>query len=607
LNAKEIGRKAGRIFEYLLPDHWIFRSQEDQEDYGIDGEIELTNDSDHATGFIFKAQIKGQKSVSIIENGAVVSFSLKVERLKYYMREMEIPVILIVVDVTTEKVFWKSLQDDNQLRAALQQALDNDQEHIAVHIPATNTLPEKQGELLSAVKANMNWLRVSALSRMTMPIESMISKSPDELIAEMLENSKLLNLHLYSETFERLYASGEFDELFNSAKNVLNSETEKVETRFCAGIYIERVYLQKIDSKSEEYQKLCFNLYLILIDLVRKNKASKHLRLYAILLMRSIRLNLSVDADYDYYLSAVMSENDDLTKWVVEFSRSQVALRAAKDVEKVIYLINRIILSGNRYLLLEVFPRIVSKISRFAHRLSMDGLSEQADYLYKWMKFCIDLSIRLAIELDQEHSVAEFLIVNTTFKLNTADSEKNIDESFEIAQSIKDENIRTRLIETISNIRTEINKTHDDATPEDELRFFRDRAKALGFNYDDPEDEMGQIIQQGLKDYNPERVLKDCEYLLVFPSSARGIPARMVGLPSAAMKWIYCTKLGHATGGWDLDSIYSSPIKEHGFKNQYCKDCEYKTPRDSEWCWSSHWQNEELQKHKDIIDRIDSL
>jgi hypothetical protein len=98
MNAKEIGRKAGRIFEYHLPDHWIFRSQEDQEDYGIDGEVELADSSDHATGFIFKAQIKGQKNVKTINNGTVVSFSLSVERLKYYMRQIEIPVILVVVD-----------------------------------------------------------------------------------------------------------------------------------------------------------------------------------------------------------------------------------------------------------------------------------------------------------------------------------------------------------------------------------------------------------------------------------------------------------------------------------------------------------------------------
>ncbi|MCC5883625.1 MAG: DUF4365 domain-containing protein [Halomonas sp.] len=343
MNAKEIGRKAGRIFEYHLPDHWIFRSQEDQEDYGIDGEIELANESDNVTGFIFKAQIKGQESVSLIENGRTVSFSLKLERLRYYMQEVEIPIILIVVDVTQKRIFWKSLQDDTQLRESMSSALKGNQKTVSVHIPVTDSLPDKYDELLAAVDANMNWLRASALSRMTSPIDAIVRKSPSDLLAEMLEKSKQMNFHLFSETFERLYVSGDFDALFDSAKDVLNSATEKLEARFCAGLYIERVYLQKIDPRSDEYQSLCFNLYVLLLNIVREKRAIEHIRLYSILLLRSIKLKISVDADYHYYLSAKMAENDDLTKGVIDFSRSQVVLKAARDVEKVIHLTNRII------------------------------------------------------------------------------------------------------------------------------------------------------------------------------------------------------------------------------------------------------------------------
>lgn len=48
MNAGEIGTEAGRIFEYNLPSCWIFRSQEDQNDFGIDGEIELKNENGKA-------------------------------------------------------------------------------------------------------------------------------------------------------------------------------------------------------------------------------------------------------------------------------------------------------------------------------------------------------------------------------------------------------------------------------------------------------------------------------------------------------------------------------------------------------------------------------
>ncbi|MGH7133742.1 MAG: DUF4365 domain-containing protein [Phycisphaerales bacterium] len=63
MKPKEIGRLAGRLFQAALPAQCICRSQEDQEDqedYGIDYELELASAQDHATGFIFKAQVKGE-------------------------------------------------------------------------------------------------------------------------------------------------------------------------------------------------------------------------------------------------------------------------------------------------------------------------------------------------------------------------------------------------------------------------------------------------------------------------------------------------------------------------------------------------------------------
>jgi len=61
---KEINRISGRIFGGLLPSNWAWRSQEDQEDYGIDGEIEVTTSEDQATGLIFKMQLKGTENAA---------------------------------------------------------------------------------------------------------------------------------------------------------------------------------------------------------------------------------------------------------------------------------------------------------------------------------------------------------------------------------------------------------------------------------------------------------------------------------------------------------------------------------------------------------------
>jgi hypothetical protein len=601
MNPKEIGREAGRIFQFHLPRHWSFRVQEDQEDYGIDAEIEIIDSSDHATGFIFKVQIKGQKSVNIIQKGAVASFSHRVEKLKYYMNQIEIPVILVVVDVTLKKIFWRSLQDDETLREILKQAIDKAQDKVSIHLETSNTLPEKCDELLAAVEYNMNWLRISALNRMSGPIDDLCKKSSSDLLSEMLEKSKLLNFHIYGEKFERLYINHNFDELFSTAKSVINSPTEKLEARFFAGLYIERVYYEKIDQKTETFNKLRFNLFVYLIEIAKTFKAPKYIRLHSLMLIRSLRLKFSVEEDYHLYVSEKLLENDHLTKWIVASSRSKASLRAARDVGKVIHLMNRIILSGYNSILLDSLPRVCNKISFFAYRLKMDGFDEQAGYIYSWIKLCIDLSIEVSKQSSQEESLAEIIILNASFKINSDDASKYLEESLIMAEEIENEATRNYARDRISKIRSIFSEDDEDTSPEKEIDFFYNRAKALGINVDNPEDEIGRIISQGLKDYNPERILNNCTHLFVCMSSSQGIPAKIVGIPSAGIKWIHCLKKGHSMMGWSLDDIYQSPIKEFGFKPEYCDGCEFKTSRENNWKWSSKWQNEEFNKYKDIL------
>jgi hypothetical protein len=51
MTPKEISRRASRIFPKSLPGTWAVRDQQDQEDYGIDYEIEVMTEADTATGF----------------------------------------------------------------------------------------------------------------------------------------------------------------------------------------------------------------------------------------------------------------------------------------------------------------------------------------------------------------------------------------------------------------------------------------------------------------------------------------------------------------------------------------------------------------------------
>src|ERR1035441_740022 len=98
MTPKEISRAAGKIFLAIIPPHWAVRSQQDQEDYGIDYELEKTDANDHATGFIFKAQQKGVERPKLTDDGKRIIFrGLKVARVKYYIEQIRMPVAFIAV------------------------------------------------------------------------------------------------------------------------------------------------------------------------------------------------------------------------------------------------------------------------------------------------------------------------------------------------------------------------------------------------------------------------------------------------------------------------------------------------------------------------------
>ena len=146
MNAGEIGTEAGRIFEYNLPSSWIFRSQEDQNDFGIDGEIELKDESGKALGkdSVFKVQIKGEEHSTYIHEGKTLSFNLRMERLRYYF-EFKVPVILVVVEVSSERVYWLPITNDENLRVKAKKSEQN--ESVQVHLPIDNILVRKKDNL----------------------------------------------------------------------------------------------------------------------------------------------------------------------------------------------------------------------------------------------------------------------------------------------------------------------------------------------------------------------------------------------------------------------------------------------------------------------------
>ena len=88
-NQHQIEDTSRAKFKLILPRKWVFRDKE--KDYGIDGEVEIFDESNKATGFVFGVQLKATEST---KKSTITNVDIAIDTLKYY-KNLDIPVLLV--------------------------------------------------------------------------------------------------------------------------------------------------------------------------------------------------------------------------------------------------------------------------------------------------------------------------------------------------------------------------------------------------------------------------------------------------------------------------------------------------------------------------------
>ncbi len=88
-------------FRKTLPRQWIYREKD--KDYGIDGEVEIFDENDTATGIVFYVQLKATDSKS---GTAQKKVKLKNEAINYY-KALELPVLIVRYISESEKIYFR--------------------------------------------------------------------------------------------------------------------------------------------------------------------------------------------------------------------------------------------------------------------------------------------------------------------------------------------------------------------------------------------------------------------------------------------------------------------------------------------------------------------
>ena len=99
---------------------------------------------------------------------------------------------------------------------------------------------------------------------------------------------------------------------------------------------------------------------------------------------------------------------------------------------------------------------------------------------------------------------------------------------------------------------------------------------------------LAQLAKIGIRDRNPERVLKYCESLYTEIINYGPI-WDSVALPSTGTKILFCDKKGRAIVGRELDRLLEEMHRE------FCKECTDHKPRPADWKWTHKWHRERGQ------------
>ena len=81
---------------------WIYRTQEDQNDVGIDAEIEVVDDGD-VMGWLLKVQVRGRSAIRWTQD----TYRMTIKRSTYNeWLSVGLPVAVVLGDVSTDELFW---------------------------------------------------------------------------------------------------------------------------------------------------------------------------------------------------------------------------------------------------------------------------------------------------------------------------------------------------------------------------------------------------------------------------------------------------------------------------------------------------------------------
>jgi hypothetical protein len=396
-SAKEISRRAGRIFANKLPANLVSRSQEDQEDYGVDWELEPILEGEKPSGFIFKAQQKGTEKLELVNGGTTISFhGLSTRKAKYYLQELRIPTVFIVVDVTHENAYWVEIQGNSQIEQAYEEAVLRGDDSLTVHIPTSNKLPQTFDALISAISRAQDVITVRHV------VEAESSRLVEAAAREDEFRAHLEALRRHADWFrlehiERLKRSREFASAQNECDRVLRSDAETSEMRLAAALNLIVLLTALPDDATRKAQLRC-DIAERALAVVSGRAIDDRLRLFTEFLHHSAQIGLHLQE----FTTALGLGPGAIAYGATHQSVARILWHFSHAHSKIASLSR----DGQYDMVPQAWAMLAGDIVPCAHLLGMNGFERAANALVGYFDSTIDFVVNLSVRLEDWKSAA---------------------------------------------------------------------------------------------------------------------------------------------------------------------------------------------------------
>jgi len=134
----------GYLQNTINPTGWILRGKD--EDYGIDNEIEIVDETGTVTGKVVWLQVKSTRDIKIVNDQ--VKYRLNIDFLQYVYK-CDNPILLLIYDAENDIAYWLWLQ---RYIYQHEEVLESNHKTHTINIPAKNVFHNDLAEISEIAK-----------------------------------------------------------------------------------------------------------------------------------------------------------------------------------------------------------------------------------------------------------------------------------------------------------------------------------------------------------------------------------------------------------------------------------------------------------------------